>query len=648
MVLLKADMNVPVQDNFCGLGAIYHAYAGMPDDAGRVYTDEQALIEVNRAADMRLKIARSYFSWYAWEPETDTWDWDNARCTAFYNWARRLKERGIEISINTGWVNVGDLQGDYWGGPCPFKVEGDWEATVAGYAKWVSQLVFELIEKRGLDNIKYFNLFTEPNECVAPTRPFEGAEYHKLWYDCAIAAHNQLVADGRRDKIMLMGPQEGISSNRPWFTEWAIKEKHCDEFLDAISFHHYLSFVEAREYDVHSGYKSLIFPFPGSRTQLEGIKLKKNTDYKMSVWLKIKAFAEVVPDSEMLLGIFSQGSFWHYFNHYCEPRDAIEALHIKASDLKDEWQKFEFSFNSGEHDDVTVCLYDSVRRQDGKKDTLWFGLPYERGEGVCVLADDISLKELETGNELLPDNSFESNHTWRHLWCRNNGTDAYETLQTYERVSHAVIPDRKKTPYWHDEYNYNSGSTPMHKGEFDEHYGVIISLSAVAMMNEGGQGSFIWTLFDQQWPNNHTNSDDSFVDGDHRCGLMPVLTRSLVPYTGYYAWGMVSRYTGGRGTKCYRGINCSEERVVMNVQQLPDGNVTFTVVNYSEKEQDIKLYVNRCFGRDFYRHTYVSGEVVPDETATLPQIDKTFPDVSDTICDTLKPMSVAVYTTMND
>ena len=64
--------------------------------------------------------------------------------------------------------------------------------------------------------------------------------------------------------------------------------------------------------------------------------------------------------------------------------------------------------------------------------------------------------------------------------------------------------------------------------------------------------TLLWTLFDQQWPNNHTYNNDSVVDGDHRCGCMPILTRSLVPHLGYYAITLLSRYTD-EGSKIYKG-----------------------------------------------------------------------------------------------
>lgn len=640
MITLKADLSRPIQENFEGLGAIYHAFAGMPDDAGRVYTEEQCALEAKRAADMRVKVVRSYFSWYAWDAKTNTWDWDNERCTAFYKWARRMKDAGITVVVNTGWWNIGDLMGDYHAGPCPFFVKGDWKKTVQNYADWVSEVVKEIIIKRGFDNIKYFCLFTEPNECIVPSFPYENCEYRELWYDSAIAVHNTLVKNGLRDKIKLLGPQEGVAF-RHWFTEWAINEKHCDEWLDGFSMHNYLMFDEVSPEDVHGGDRALVFPFAGCRAQ-QDVLLKKNTDYTVSIWLKFKMNVPVTDDSSMIFGVFGKGSFKHYFNNYCEPRDAIFTKSISHSELKNEWVKYEFTFNSGDNEKVTACVFSDLRRRDGKKDSLWQGMPFLLATGNCMIVDDFSIREKETNRELLKDTSFECANDWYVLWARPHCTDNYVTWIGYEKDAINVLPPKHKSNYWHDEYNvvFDKKSDPTH--------GTWLSLGQVAMMNGGGKGSFMWTLFDQQWPNNHTNSPDAFEDGVHIHGLMPVLTKSLVPHPAYYAWGMVSRYTGGCGTKCYCGINCSNEKVAMNVNELADGNYTVTVVNYSDKEQEINIELNKSINRTFYRHSYDPKTVSPDESATLPVVDKVFENVEGNIIDTIPSMGVTVYTTLDD
>ena len=81
---LKINNTISVQNDFQGNGAIYHGYAGMPDDCGRGYTDEQCEIEAERAGKMKLKIARTMYKWWAWDKTTNTWDWDNSIMTALY------------------------------------------------------------------------------------------------------------------------------------------------------------------------------------------------------------------------------------------------------------------------------------------------------------------------------------------------------------------------------------------------------------------------------------------------------------------------------------------------------------------------------------------------------------------------------------
>ena len=343
-----------------------------------------------------------------------------------------------------------------------------------------------------------------------------------------------------------------------------------------------------------------------------------------------------------MFGIFKEGSFWHYFTHYCEMRDSLFTMTVPQEEITEEWKKFEFTFNSGEGGKLTAGLFSNMKRADGVKDSLWNGLPFLLANGLSLSVDDFNLRESKTGKELLKDTSFECSNHWNVLWGRYLCIDAYENWLGMEKDAIRILPANLKSEYWHDEYNvsFDEKSDPEH--------GVYMALGQVAQMNGGGKCSFMWTLFDQQWPNNHTNSPDAFEDGVHIHGIAPVLNKTLVPHPTYYAWGLVSRYTGGEGTKTYEGINLSSEKVAMNVNVLPDGNYTITVVNYGKQTQDVKLSFNTCFGRNFNRHRYIASEIVPDERAILPATDKIFEDVSDTIIDTLPPMSVAVYTTLED
>lgn len=151
---LKINNIKPVQEDFWGNGAVYHGYAGMPDDAGRVYTEDQCIIEAKRVTDMKLKVARTFYKWWAWDEKTNTWDWDNEIMSAFYKWLQRMKDGGVTVALNTGWCSPGDIDSTGWNGKSPFTVEGDWKASVQNYADWVSETVHQLVEVRGFTNIK--------------------------------------------------------------------------------------------------------------------------------------------------------------------------------------------------------------------------------------------------------------------------------------------------------------------------------------------------------------------------------------------------------------------------------------------------------------------------------------------------------------
>ena len=164
-------------------------------------------------------------------------------------------------------------------------------------------------------------------------------------------------------------------------------------------------------------------------------------------------------------------------------------------------------------------------------------------------------------------------------------------------------------------------------------------------MNSGCSGSMLWMLFDQQWPNNHTTNNDSFVDGDHRCGVASVLTKTKVPHLSYYAFGLLSRYTGGWGSKVYKGTYSPNLQATLN--KLPDGNFTVVVVNNKARADSFTLEFEKPLQKTLHRHRFDPAVLVPDDTATLPGIDAEI-KVESQLQDEIAPYSVTVYTTIED
>ena len=95
---LKIKNKKPIQENFLGFNAVYHGYAGLSDDAGRVYSEELCELEADRAAALGIKVARTYYKWYSYDFERECWDWENSKdYNAFCRWVERLKVRGIDV-----------------------------------------------------------------------------------------------------------------------------------------------------------------------------------------------------------------------------------------------------------------------------------------------------------------------------------------------------------------------------------------------------------------------------------------------------------------------------------------------------------------------------------------------------------------------
>jgi len=197
-------------------------------------------------------------------------------------------------------------------------------------------------------------------------------------------------------------------------------------------------------------------------------------------------------------------------------------------------------------------------------------------------------------------------------------------------------------PYCFDEYN----STYDRDNSRDTH-GADICMAAISFMNSGCQSSLLWTVFDQQWPNNHTTNADSFVDGDHRCGVMPVLTRSLVPYKSYYAFSILSRYVDGEGTKVYEGFGENNVQTTMSVSS--DGDVTVVVVNNKPEDDEFTINFDKSLeGVKLNRHAFDPKTCIPDEKAEIIGIDKVFENIEESLTDKIPAYGVTVYTTHND
>ena len=614
----------PTQENFLGVNAVYHGYAGLPDDAGRVYSDEFCELEADRMRDLGVKIVRTYYKWWAWSRK-DGWNWENETMTAFYKWCKRMQDRGIDIALHGGWCCPGDTNGTSWGGDGPFA-DGDvsFETACDNFADFVSESLHQLIEVRGFTNIKYLMLFTESQQ-FSGKAPKEYTPF-SAWEKASRTIHNHLVKDGRRHLVKLIGPNENARCwNYPKGLEYAAE--HAGDFLDSYGCHIYARYETEDRDSVHTGKRAAFFCQPGQRIG-QAAELKPNTDYEVECWFRV--FAE---DYLHLSGFILLGAFEYPQNpergmaQFTAGGEATKRFNVNSVTMcdpaphQDNWFKITCKFNSGE---------------DGK---CVIGAFYDLKNAKCGYMDDISLVEVGSDENLIANPSFEEETIdWWGIYSTPVSYDIFNDWYIWGKTMKDIINGKG---LWYDECNSVHGAQ---NGYYtDPLHGTRYAMGTVALMNAGVETSLIWSAIDQQWPNNHTNNNDSFKDGVQHCGMMPLLTESKVPRPTFYAFQMVANYVGGNGCTVY-GEKQGAERLHAAVSERPDGYSTALVVNMNNEEKEFSLDLGKPFEGAIRRHIYNPKTIMPDENATIIPSDKEFDEGTHIITDKIPANSVVIYT----
>ena len=218
-------------------------------------------------------------------------------------------------------------------------------------------------------------------------------------------------------------------------------------------------------------------------------------------------------------------------------------------------------------------------------------------------------------------------------------------------VETAKSLNTKQKPFWIDEYN---ASLKMNEygvsnlGYDDIYIGIQRTWLYNYLINLGGvNGAMIWTIADQQWPESRgDNLQAGFYKGVLMHGMLPNLMKSMVPKSQYYAFSLLSKYTGRSGNKVYYS-ETENMSVSVSATQLADGNWTFVVTNTNVDKTLFKLeFEKQLNGLKLYRHQYVASEVKPTNAGKIIPANKTILNVKTGFTDVLKPYSVAVYTTV--
>ena len=639
-VNIKFDLNAPVQTNFLGNNVVYHGYAGMPDNAGRVYSDELCDIEADRAAELGVRITRTFYKWYSWIPETQTWDWETPECKAFYKWLQRMKDRNIKNALNTGWCLPGDIDNSGWVGNSPFALGKTWSEQVKKYAEWVSESLHQLIELRGFTNIEYILLFTEPQNSVwRYTKTPENKHIFELWKDCVKAVCEQLEADGRRQLVKTIGPNEG-STNTSVMTGWAAE--NADEYIDIYSSHDYQDFIPD---DVSSkdSESPVIMKVAGSRIQ-QVVNIEPNTKYILKVKLEIKHADLRTTSGGMIIGAWDINllSSVGIIEAGGQPTGRLNVGSTKmfdSAELGDGMQEICCSFESGDNDKCIIGIFRDIKEKETTVKLYYCTLTKENDDKNLISYPNLA--KIPQGKLHDKKDSLQFiGSDWKEYLCLKNFVgEPYYYLKNCALTAMELIKKTGK-PYWFDEYNVRSES-----GKYDDPlHGTRRAASMQSIMNAGVESSLMWTLFDQQWPNNHVYNQDAFVDGDHRYGVMPVLTRSLIPHPVYYAVGLVMKFMGGDPDTCiYAGEG--ENHLHATISKMPDGNFTLLVINNKKSPDAFAVDFGEELNLTLYRRLYDPATIKPDENAKQLAPDSSY-EVGKILTDSLPAGGVAVYTTI--
>ena len=624
MESIKILNSKPIQNNFLGFNAIYHGYAGMGDDKGRILNEELCELEADRAKDQNLKIARTFYGWVNWDNEKREFDWKHPDFLAFCKWIERMKVRGIDVAIN--FASIPDIMSQGWRGKSPFTVEGDLKASIDNYTAWVSENLRQIIDVRGLTNLKYILYFTEPQHYGRQPVPNGAKDPYDVWYQASKGLEERLKADGFWERVTVVGPQEVYPVEAPMM-KW-VKDNHPD-MVAAYSSHYYSWLViDANEYA--SGRSDVTcLSVPGARCYAK-VTLKPNTKYILSFEAKLKAKQPEALSGFLMGGLFKENSVG-MFTAGSNPTDRIGRYSTDiietARIADDDFGKYVFELETSK--DVSDALLGFFNDTKGKE--------------AIILLGKIVLKEEKSGKTVAKDPDWATFPT-------GSSAASFGSQYTYfdNDIKAKKVCLDENDQFWYDEYNclgYRVDDEIVKPPEHPYH-GTDLAGARLAFLNNGLQNSFMWALFDQQWPYNHSNNDDDFYDGEHRLGVMPSLLRSKVPYPSYFAMRITSLVNGDENSKIFKGEPSGS--VVGAMVTNSDGNKTVLLVNEGVEPKDFEIILEAPVDCDFNCYIYnpqtVEAEWCKEKIAPL-KVDFILKGVRDKIIGTIPAKGVMAYST---
>lgn len=216
----------------------------------------------------------------------------------------------------------------------------------------------------------------------------------------------------------------------------------------------------------------------------------------------------------------------------------------------------------------------------------------------------------------------------------------------YWRERAAYAKEMTGKPFWIDEFNIRDYSKSQWIGDATKEPLHAVQHAAILSqaMDMGIQNLILWTVADQQWPNNVSYSNDGFVNGVQCHGVLPSLFETSIPKVSYYGISLLTKYFGEG-----KIFKTTSDGVYAACQQGNDGNWTIMAVNlnYFESEDVTFNFEKSLGGKTFYRHIYNSTTQVATAAAKLIGADKKIKISGTSLNDIIPPCSFAIYTTID-
>ncbi len=228
--------NDVICDDFYGIGANVIPTSFMPESLESGYNEVYWALERERIIKAKPNVVRVWFQpdWVVYnydDYKNGNYDFECQKMQSVYKWFDALKEAGTEIEFNFGW-KVASYAQEWFSFPgVSRRASAPRELDL--FSKCCAETLYELINNRGYDNIKYLTFYNEPDYGLnSPTfgdfcvEGFDRKDYWKMMLLSCREAMNKLGLE----HIKMWGCEQSgmVETQQDWVDYFKdVKELDC-------------------------------------------------------------------------------------------------------------------------------------------------------------------------------------------------------------------------------------------------------------------------------------------------------------------------------------------------------------------------------------------------------------------------------------